>query len=155
MTLKLSSFLLASRSPTVTGRPRRASEGSGPWARSGISELLGFRGWLGILPSASTLKVATNKVTGEEGVKGVMAKDLKEFPLFFGLRVSRDIVNQVPEKENKSNGNCFVFTCLGGSGENITWALSLKLPVPIVSRSVKQIFGQGIWRIGWLRPEVG
>ena len=38
--------------------------------------------------------MATNKVTGEEGVKGVVAKDPKELPLFFSLHVSGDIVNQ-------------------------------------------------------------
>ena len=53
--------------------------------------------------------MANNEASGEEGVKGVMAKDLKEFPLFFSPRVSGDIVNQVPEKENKSNG---IFLCL-------------------------------------------
>ena len=131
------------------------ARGLGLGARPGINGLLGFQGWLGILPSAHTLKVASNKASKEGSVKEVVAKDLKKFLLFFGLRMSRDIVNQVPEKENKSNGNCFVFTCLGGSGEYITWALSLKLPVPIVSRSEEQIFGQGIWGIGWLRPEVG
>ena len=72
--------------------------------------LLGFQGWLGILPSTHTLKVVYNEASEGESVKEVMAKDFKRFPLFFGLHVSGDIVNQVPEKENKSNGNCFVFT---------------------------------------------
>ena len=39
-------------------------------------------------------QVAINKATEEEGVKEVEAKDLEVFPLFFGLRVSGDIVNK-------------------------------------------------------------
>ena len=93
-TLKLSSFLLASQSPTVTRKAKACQRGVWAWARSSISELLGFRGWLGTLPSAHTLKVAINEATEEEGVKEVMAKDLKVFPLIFGLHVSGDIVNQ-------------------------------------------------------------
>ena len=42
--------------------------------------------------------MAINEATEEEGVKEVVAKDLKVFPLFFGLSVSGDIVNQVPER---------------------------------------------------------
>ena len=92
---KLSSFLLASRSPKETRKAKALPAGwSGPWARSSISELLGFRGWLGTLPSAHTLKVAINEATEEEGVKEVVAKDFEVFPLIFGLHVSGDIVNK-------------------------------------------------------------
>ena len=89
------SFWLASWSPTAT-RKAKVLPGwwSGPGARSSISELLGFGGWLGTLPSTHTLKVATNEATKKEGVKEVVAKDLKVFPLIFGLHVSGDIVNQ-------------------------------------------------------------
>ena len=38
--------------------------------------------------------MANNEATKEEGVKEVLAKDLKVFPLFFGLRMSGDIVNK-------------------------------------------------------------
>ena len=116
--LKLSSIWLASRSPTVTGRPRRASEGFGPRARPGINGLLGFQGWLGTLPSAHTLKVAIYKATKEEGVKEVMAKDFKVFPLIFGLHVSGYIVEPVPEKR-KIKLTAIVLcisTCLGIQG---------------------------------------
>ena len=34
-------------------------------------------------------------------MKEVVAKDLKVFPLIFGLSVSGDIVNQVPERKIK------------------------------------------------------
>ena len=43
--------------------------------------------------------MAINEATEEEGVKEVVAKDLEVFPLFFGLRVSGDIVEQVPERK--------------------------------------------------------
>ena len=116
-TLKLPSFWLASRSPTVTGRPRRASEGSGPWARSGISGLLGFWGWLGILPSAHTLKVAKIEATREDSVKEVEAKDLKVFPLIFGLRVSGDIMFKFLKGKIKLTAIVLcIFTCLGIQG---------------------------------------
>ena len=38
--------------------------------------------------------MATSKAARKEGVKEVVAKDLKVFPLIFGLHVSGDIVNQ-------------------------------------------------------------
>ena len=43
--------------------------------------------------------MAINEATEEEGVKKVVAKDLEVFPLFFGLRVSGDIVEQVPKRK--------------------------------------------------------
>ena len=43
--------------------------------------------------------MAINEATEEEGVKEVVAKDLEVFPLFFGLRVSGDIIEQVPERK--------------------------------------------------------
>ena len=43
--------------------------------------------------------MAINEATEEEGVKEVVAKDFKVFPLIFGLHVSGDIVNQVPERK--------------------------------------------------------
>ena len=46
-----------------------------------------------------TLKVVYNEASEEESVKEVEAKDFKQFPLFFGLSMSGDIPNQVPEKE--------------------------------------------------------
>ena len=42
--------------------------------------------------------MAVNKAPKEEGVKEVMAKDFKVFPLIFGLHVSGNIVEPVPEK---------------------------------------------------------
>ena len=51
--------------------------------------------------------MAINEATEEEGVKEVVAKDLKVFPLIFGLHVSRDIVNKFLKGKNKSNGNRF------------------------------------------------
>ena len=89
---------MASRSPKETGRPRCASEGSGPRARPGINGLLGFQGWLGILLSAPTLKVV-NEASEEESGKEVVAKDFKDSPLIFGLFVYGNIVDPVPEKK--------------------------------------------------------
>ena len=82
--------------------------------------------------------MAIYKATKEEGVKEVVAKDFENFPLIFGLHVSGNIVEPVPEKENKTNGNCFVYVYLfGKSGVYITWALSLKSPGSIC-RALKE-----------------
>ena len=91
--------------------------------------------------------MAINEATEEEGVKEVMAKDLEEFPLFFGLCVSGDIVYKFLKGKNKANGNCFVYLYLfGNSGVYITWALSLKLPVPVChaqrSKYLAKAFGE-------------
>ena len=43
--------------------------------------------------------MAIYKATKEEDVKEVVAKDFEVFPLIFGPHVSRDIVNQVPERK--------------------------------------------------------
>ena len=89
--------------------------------------------------------MAINEATEEEGVKEVVAKDLEVFPLFFGLRVSGDIVNKFLKGKNKSNGNCFVYFYLFGKFRGIySWALSLQTVGPYLSRSEEQSIGQGI-----------
>ena len=61
--------------------------------------------------------MAINEATEEEGVKEVVAKDLKEFPLFFGLFVSGDIVFKFLKGKIKLTAivSC-IFTCLGIQG---------------------------------------
>ena len=89
--------------------------------------------------------MAINEATKEEGVKEVVAKDLKVFPLFFGLSVSGDIVNQVPERRNKTNVNHFVYFYLfGSSGVYITWALSLQIAGFYLSCSEEQSLAKAL-----------
>ena len=136
---------MASQSPKETGRTRCASERSGPWARPGISELLGFQGRLGILPGAHTLKVVYIEASEEESVKEVVAKDFERFPLIFGLHVYRNIVEPVPEKR-KIKLTAIVlcmFTCSGVRGIYYL-GFESKIAGFHLSRSEGAKFGQGI-----------
>ena len=76
-----------------------AARGLDLGARPAINGLLGFQGWLGILPSMHTLKVVYNEASEGESVKEVVAKDFEVFPLIFGLHVSGDTFKQVPERK--------------------------------------------------------
>ena len=95
--------------------------------------------------------MAIDNATKEEGVKEVVAKDLKVFPLIFGLHVSGDIVNQsLKRKINLTAIASCIFTCLGSSGVYITWALSLQIIGSYLSSSEEQSIGQGIG-IWWFK----
>ena len=61
--------------------------------------------------------MAIYKATKEEGVKEVVAKDFKVFPLIFDLRVSGDIVFKFLKGKIKLTAivSC-IFTCLGIQG---------------------------------------
>ena len=71
---------MASLSPKEARKATHASKGSGPRVRPGINGLLGFQGWLGILPSAHTLKVANIVASRKEGVKEVWPRTSRILP---------------------------------------------------------------------------
>ena len=94
--------------------------------------------------------MAVYKATKEEGVKEVVAKDFVVFPLIFSLLVSRDIVEPVPKRKiNLTAIAVWEFRGIYFLG------FESKTAGPCLPRSKEQVFGQCIWGIGWLRPEVG
>ena len=132
-TRKQSSFLLASLSPKETRKATRASKGSGPRARPGINGLLGFQGCWVFSPARTLSRLPASRLP-RKGVRRSRGQGLREDPPDLRPPRVRKHRGTSPEKKiNKSNGNCFVFTCLGIQGCILLRALSQNRRVQFVT----------------------
>ena len=123
------------------------TEGQGTGKRA-----TGFTWSSRVPPSAALSQGASFKGSWKKELRKTEAKVFKDnVTLIRWLPAYANIGGLILKNSfNKSNGNFSVFTCSGNRGKIFLRALSLYLPVPLMSRSVEQMFGQGIWGIWWI-----